>query len=154
MQNYEINENTLAIFPIEKDIVQVYEIDTSFLVYSTPTKIMEESCLYFGSSLEGRKKGTQAMIGVCQRSPIIVEESSNLIFFPLSSKVYKDNAWICFNKIVKYYKDKNGLVFQFTNHQKIVLDSSYEMADYQILRSTRLESALRGRKNAKKRFKI
>ena len=55
MKNYEINADTLALIPINNNTVKVYEEDEEFLVNKNVNQIMEDSCKYFGSSLEGRK---------------------------------------------------------------------------------------------------
>ena len=124
-----------------------------FYVNKGTTAIMEDSCLYFGSTLDGRRKGTQDMIGVNYKAPIIVEESKEMIFFPTSSSRYHDSVWISLKHIHNYYMENNFLVIEFENQQKVYLKYSYGIIDNQILRATRLESTLRGRKTSKKRFK-
>ena len=66
MDSYEINKDTVALIPKEDKTV-VYEVDNSFVVNKRPLEIMEESCEYFGSSLEGRQVGTSKLIGYTQR---------------------------------------------------------------------------------------
>ena len=89
------------------------------------------------------------MIGVNYKAPIIVEESREIIFFPTSSARENTN-WICLKHISSFYREDENLILVFKNGQKITLDLSYGVLDNQILRATRLESALRGRKIAKK----
>lgn len=149
MQDYEINTNTLALIN-EKERTKVYETDNSFYVDKSANKIMEDSCEYFGSSLSGRQKGTFNLIGVSHKSPIIVEETKEIIFFPTVSPRQKNCNWISLNNIEKYYNDKGKVVIIFKNKQKIELSTSYGIVDNQILRATRLESVLRGRKKSKK----
>lgn len=48
-----------------------------------------------------------------------------------------------------YYRAEEGIVIVFHNGQKLTLDVSYGVIDNQILRATRLESVLRGRKTKK-----
>lgn len=153
MENYEINEETMAVLPINEHCSKIYEIDSVFYVNKGTTAIMEDSCLYFGSTLDGRRKGTQDMIGVNYKAPIIVEESKEMIFFPTSSSRYHDSVWISLKHIHNYYMENNFLVIEFENQQKVYLKYSYGIIDNQILRATRLESTLRGRKTSKKRFK-
>ena len=93
------------------------------------------------------------MIGVNYKAPIIVEESKEMIFFPTSSSRYHDSVWISLKHIHNYYMENNFLVIEFENQQKVYLKYSYGIIDNQILRATRLESTLRGRKTSKKRFK-
>jgi len=154
MENYQINDETLAILPIDKTTSRVYEIGTSFEVNENTTKIMEESCRYFGSSLDGRRKGTECLIGVSYKAPIIVEETQGLIFFPTASPRYQYSSWIGLKYIKRYYRRDDGIVIEFQDDSQLVFDLSYGVMDNQILRATRLESALRGRKTGKKRLKF
>ncbi len=149
MNNYEINEKTLAIVACHENLSKVYEEEKTIYVHCNANKIMEYSCEYFGSSLEGRKKGTLSMIGVNYKPPVIVEETKELIFFPTSSDRNKLNSWISLQHIARYYHDNRRMVILFKNGTKIKLNLSYGIIDNQILRSTKLESALRGRKNKK-----
>jgi len=153
-ENYEINEETLALLPIENNLVRVYELNDSFELCNTATQIMEDSCRYFGSSLEGRRKGTETLIGVNYKAPVIVEETKELIFFPMSSSRNHDTPWIGLKNLKCYYRSDDGIVIEFRNGKKLTLDSSFGVVDNQILRATRLESVLRGRKTGKKRLKI
>ena len=152
MENYEINNETMALIPLSKGKVKVLEYDEEFILDTNATQIMEDSCQYFGSSLEGRRKGTEVMIGVSYKAPIIVEETFELIFFPLSSSRYHDTPWISLKYVDKYYKEGKNVVLEFLNGRKILLDVTFGIFDNQLLRATRLESALRGKKIKKKHF--
>ena len=143
----------MAGLPISEHCSKIYETDSVCYVNKGTTAIMEDSCLYFGSTLDGRRKGTQDMIGVNYKAPIIVEESKEMIFFPTSSSRYHDSVWISLKHIHNYNMENNFLVIEFENQQKVYLKYSYGIIDNQILRATRLESTLRGRKTSKKRFK-
>lgn len=145
MEKYEINENTVALFSMSNK-TRIYEEDKNFVVDQSANEIMETSCSYFGSSMDGRKKGTNNLIGVTYKAPIIVEESKDLIFFPTSSPKQKNCSWLRSNKIKNYYYQNNHLVVEFKNGDKILLNISYETINNQILRATRLESVLKDRK--------
>lgn len=145
MDKYEINDKTIALYSLTNK-TRVYEEDRSFVVDALASEIMEDSCTYFGSSLEGRKKGTHNLIGVSYKAPIIVEESNDMIFFPTTSPKVKSCSWLRFNKIKSYYYKNNHLVVEFKNGDKILLNISYDMINNQVLRATRLESVLRERK--------
>ena len=146
---YEINDETMAILTIDKNYSEVYEMNDHYIVEQASNKIMEDSCGYFRSSLEGRRKGTEYMIGVNYKAPIIVEESKEIIFFPTSSTRENSN-WIRLKYIKSYYRDGDVIFIVFENGTKIAIKTSYGIIDNQVLRATRLESALRGRKTAKK----
>lgn len=149
LNDYEINEETLALISLENK-TKVFEKNKTFTVNKEVLKIMEDSCSYFGSSLSGRQKGTEKLIGVSYKAPVIVEESKNIIFFPTTSPRTKNCNWISLNNLERYYSKNNKIILEFKNKQKIMLNLSYGIIDNQILRATRLESVLRGRKNEKK----
>ena len=149
MERYEINDNTLAIVACNEKLSRVYEDNKSFLVKASSNKIMEDSCEYFGSSLEGRRKGTEAMIGINYKAPIIVEESNNLIFFPTSSIRKSANSWVSLNHFKKCYEVGKEVSVEFDNQVKIKLPISVGSLNNQVLRSSRLDSKLRMRKDKK-----
>ena len=47
---------------------------------------------------------TKRLININSKSPIIIEESRNIIFFPLKSIREKSNIWISYNNLEKYVK--------------------------------------------------
>ena len=95
--NYEITYDTQMILPIDSGKSKIIEEDSEYVVDNNVLEIMEHSCEYFGSSYEGRKEGTKKLIGVTHKSPIIIEESRKMIFFPTSSPDNKDCIWINFS---------------------------------------------------------
>lgn len=147
MQEYEINEKTLAIVPLNNSKTKIYEDNDSFIVDKTAIKIMEESCEFFGSSLSGRQKGTTRLIGVSHKAPIIIEESREIIFFPTSSPRLQQCAWLSLKNIDTYYAKNKNLYIKFKNNQLLEFNISYGIIDNQVLRATRLESVLRSRKS-------
>ena len=76
MNSYEINVETLLIVPFGKGKSKVYEYDSEYEVNMSPLAIIKNSCLYFGSSYEGRKEAIKSMIGIDMKVPIIIEEIS------------------------------------------------------------------------------
>ena len=146
---YEINDETMAILTIDKNYSEVYEMNDHYIIEQASNQIMEDSCRYFGSSLEGRRKGTEYMIGINYKAPIIVEETKEIIFFP-TSNTRENSNWIRLKYIKSYYRDGDVIFIVFENGTKIAIKTSYGIIDNQVLRATRLESALRGRKTSKK----
>ncbi len=152
MENYEINTETLALISL-KNKTEVFEENDHFFIDKVANEIMESSCEYFGSSLSGRQKGTERLIGVSYKAPVIVEETEEMIFFPTESPRNDSCSWISLQKINKYFRCGEKMVIEFKNGSKVVLDLSYGKLDNQVLRATRLESVLRGRKSNKNSFK-
>ncbi len=146
MEEYEINENTLALIPFKDDKTKVYENDKVFIINRKISKVMDDSCEYFGSSLDGRQKGTQNLIGITHKVPIIIEESHEIIFFPTMSPRIDKCSWFALKNISKIYTDNNKNYVLFKNNISIETDISFGILNNQLLRATRLESVLRNRK--------
>lgn len=146
MELYEINSKTLAVIPINKYQSKIIEEEETYIIEKNPISIIDHSCRYFGSSYIGRHEGTKSMIGINYKSPILIEESSNIIFFPTCSTRLDNCYWISLNKIKEYKKDNKTAKVIFKNGYELKLDISYGSLENQILRSTLLESVLRNRK--------
>lgn len=147
MINYEINLDTIALIYDDNNTV-VYEKNRNFVINNViPNKVIKYSCEYFGSSFEGRVKGTNRLTGLTHKVPIIIEETNEIIFFPTSSSRLNECSWVR-NKYIKNYKKviDNKVELELINNSKITINCSYETINNQILRSSRLESILRYRK--------
>ncbi|MBR6133492.1 MAG: competence protein ComK [Bacilli bacterium] len=145
MENYEINSDTVALIPKEDKTI-VYEVDKSFVVDKKPLEIMEESCEYFGSSLEGRQQGVLNIAGYTHKVPVIVEESFDLIFFPTLSPRNKKCSWLSYRHIIRPDKFKDKSIIELKNGKKILLDVSCAIIDNQMYRCSRIEDILKVRK--------
>ena len=83
--DYEITFDTQVILPMDSKSSKIIENNESYVVNVTPMQILEHSCEYFGSSFDGRREGTKKLLGITHKSPIIVEESRKIIFFPVDN---------------------------------------------------------------------
>lgn len=147
LDNYEINKSTLAIIPVESNISKIYEHDSNFIINKSVADIINHSCKYFGSSYMGRHEGTKSLIGISHKSPIIIEESRNLIYFPTSSPRKSDECcWISLNHINHYMKNDNNTIIIFENGSQLELNISIGSFDNQYSRAIKLENVLRKRK--------
>ena len=148
--DYEVNYDTQVILPIEGSKSKVIESDNEYVVNQTVQEVLEHSCEYFGSSYEGRKEGTRKMLGITHKSPIIVEESQKMIFFPTTSPERLDCIWVNLEKIEKYYKvDNKKSAIIFKNGDKLEFDVSFGSLSNQILRATRIKFVLDERTSKK-----
>ena len=148
---YEINYDTQIIMPVGDNSSKIIESDEEYFVKRSVQNIMEHSCEYFGSSFEGRKEGTKKLLGITHKSPIIIEETRKIIFFPTTSPDNWDCIWINLEKIDNYYKiDNKTSEILFKNGDKIKLNVSIGSLSNQILRATRLKYILEERIDQKK----
>ena len=151
MNNYEINEDTYAVISTDVGKTTIIEKNYEISVDNDAYKIMDESCKYYGSSYMGRVEGSKKILNCSYKLPIVVEESSVLIFFPIKSSLLDDCCWINLNSISNIEKVDNKSKITFKNGQEIVFDISKLSLENQIYRSTMLESIIFKRINTKKR---
>ena len=146
--NYEISKGTLAIVPNKKDGSLVYEDADRYLINQTPYEIMESSCLYFGSSYEGRKQGAKNILGAEYKVPIIVDDSDNIIVFPTTSPLSQDCVWLSLRHLKSFERiDANNTKIIFDNNKQLIVPVSYRSIENQISRASRLDYVIRSRKN-------
>lgn len=145
--DYVVNYETLVIMPYGNNKSRVYEFDDEFIVNKEVSEIIKNSCLYFGSSLDGRKEGTKHLINCEMKVPIIIEDSQNLIIFPTFSYRNKKNVWISYNNLLKYSKlDNEHTKLSFKQAKDVTVEIKYNIIDNQIIRCIKLESVLNKRR--------
>lgn len=149
MESYEINKDTVALIPKDENNTIVYEVDNSFVVHKPTLKIVEESCEYFGSSLEGRQIGTSKLVGFTHKVPVIIAETFDIIFFPTLSPKNGSCAWLAYDHIHMPDKFKDKTIIQLKNGKKILIDASTAVIHNQLYRCSRLKDTLFLRKNEK-----
>ena len=74
MKEYEINESTQIIRPIDNKKSMVYEEECEYEVESSSNNIIKYNCSFYGSSYIGRCEGTKSLTGIKSKFPIIIEE--------------------------------------------------------------------------------
>ena len=140
MDSYEINKDTVALVPKDKNHTTIYETDNSFVVDKPVLSIVKESCEYFGS----------ALVGFTHKVPVIVEESFDLIIFPTLSPKNEQCAWVVYDHVFKPEKFKDKTILVLKNGKKILIDSSDAIIENQLYRCSRLKESLKLRKIDKK----
>ena len=151
MNNYEVNEETYAVISKEVGKTMIIEKGSNYLIDNDAYKIMDESCKYYGSSYKGRIEAAKTLLNCSYKLPILVEESSVLIFFPIKSSLLDDCCWINLNSIDNIEKVGNNTQITFKNGEKVTFNISRLSLENQIYRSTKLESIIFKRINAKKK---
>ena len=145
---YEIDLSTLMLIGINDESTKIVTIDNEYVIHECSKKIMDNSCRFFGSSLSDRIKVTKRLVNMASKTPIIVEESRNIIFFPLRSTRDKTNIWISFNNLEKYEKEENKTIIYFKCGKVISLVFSYYIVDNQVTRSIVLDYEMNKRRKS------
>ena len=150
MNQYEINDATLAIIPDKKANSLILEEGTEYKIEAKPLKIIDYSCKYFGSSYVGRREGSKQILQTAYKLPIMIEDTRNILFFPTNSPEETECSWLALNKIEKIRplsSRNNYTEIEFANGKILALPISYKSLENQILRASRLESVIRNRRS-------
>lgn len=142
---YEINSETCAINYESKNSCSIIQDHEKLTIDESINQFLNYNCNYFGSSFEGRIKGSKQLLGMKYKLPIILEESQEIILFP--TKSYRNNSsWIALNKIKKYERGNKSTLVTFTSGETVKYDISYESFENQVLRATKLLMILKNNK--------
>lgn len=98
--------------------------------------ILNESCISYGSSLNGRIKGSKWALKSKYKLPIVVSEKEKLVFFPV--KEMGREIWVNFDMIKEVKKNKNVVKVEFKNGLKVDINVSYTIFNNQVLKASRL----------------
>ena len=142
LDSYEINKDTCAVLNINNEVSKIIENKNEYLLSKKCFEVMEDSCAYYGSTFEGRIKGTKMMLGSNYKLPIIIEETNDLIFFPTSGKESENCSWISLNQVEKYEEYKGYTKVTFYGGKSIILKMPCSSFELQILRASRLQILL------------
>lgn len=142
---YAINENTLAIIPTENLKCKIVEGKKSYILNNKSFKVIENSCEYFGVSYQSRLEGSKKIINARYKSPIIIEDSNRIVFFPITSPSRNNSWWISFNNVREYYPsptDSKSTIIKFKNGYRLELPVSFYSFNNQYLKASHLSMLL------------
>ena len=145
IDSYEINKNTCAILNVNNEVSKIIEKKQEYLLHKKCFEVMEDSCSYYGSSYEGRLKGTKMILGGIYKLPIIIEEVNDIIFFPTSGLNNNNCSWISLNQVKRYEPCKGYTKVTFNGGKSIILKISPSSFEMQLLRATRLQNLINKR---------
>jgi len=145
---YEIDLSTLMLIGLDDEHTKIITLDDEFVINNNCRKIIDNSCKFFGSTLNDKVKNTSRLINISSKTPIIIEESRNIIFFPLKSVREKNNIWISFNNLEEYVKKDENTLFHFKNGKEIEVEFSYYIIDNQVTRSLMLDYEINKRRKS------
>ena len=104
---YIINKDTLyIIFNGNTTIINENGLEMEF-VGNYVKKILDDSCIYYGSSLKGRIKGVKNILNISYKVPIMISEKRKIVLFPLSGLKNNEIILINFDVIKEYYNVDN-----------------------------------------------
>lgn len=148
--SYEITPLTMAVlvhYDNRGNIgAWILEENDDYYVNISPSKIIDQSCRFFGSSLKGRQEGTFNVCGVTHKAPISIDPSSGMYFFPTASPTNLKCSWIAHSHVAQVNelkRDTTEIVFK--NGRKLPIQVSYGSMWNQVHRTAQFRFLLDNR---------
>jgi len=135
---YIVNNNTYYIyFDGNKTIVNELGIEF-YYDYNIIKKILENSCLYYGSSFNGRIDGAKSYIQSKYLLPIIISDKNEIVLFPVKGVKNDEIIWFNLKYVKNYIKINEFVEIIFFNDFRKKYMISYNIFNNQILKASRL----------------
>ena len=155
LDTYEINRNTCAVLNVGTEAAKIIEGKGTYLLEKKTYEVMEDSCAYYGSTYDGRLKGTKMILGSNYKLPIVIEDSNDIIFFPTNGNHNDNCSWISLKHVEKYVPYKGYTKVTFDSGKTIIVKMSCSSFETQLFRAMRLRQILndrydRGKKSSSK----
>ncbi|MGI1806323.1 competence protein ComK [Exiguobacterium sp. TDN 0502] len=140
--SYPITEETLALIPRygqygEPQTLVIREHSESILE-GHPIKLIEESCLYFGSSMRGRIEAARHILGPNRKTPVLIDWQAQTIFFPTTAKEKAECVWINFKQMKAVQKKSGKVQVEFQTGQCIDTEASAYSIERQRIKTLEL----------------
>jgi competence protein ComK len=127
LNTYVITSETMALVPKFDHYgnlhTLVYETSETFIVKKSPTQIVKESCVFYGSGYSGRLEAAKRIFVNNKMLPIMISEILGIVFIPIHSPQNPKCIWIAYNHIKWLEKEqiKRTKVWM-TNGRFIIID--------------------------------
>ncbi|WP_405103269.1 competence protein ComK [Oceanobacillus sp. FSL H7-0719] len=147
---HEITPLTMAIISSRdeggKSISYILEEKIEYISNNSPSKLIDEACKFFGSSLKGRQEGTRDVCGLTHKVPVSIDPASGMYFFPTYSPTSPKCSWIAHSHVDRISRTDEGRTeILFKNGKEVNLDVSYGSILNQIRRTAQFRFLLDNR---------
>ncbi|WP_018662389.1 competence protein ComK [Heyndrickxia acidiproducens] len=155
--DYEISPYTMAIVPYHNGSEsgsKVFEINCELLLKENPLEIVKYSCAYFGSSYEGRRKGTENLIEVRLKPPLLIDPHTNIIILPTASPNHPKCIWLV-PQHIKSHRQYEGRTTEIilSNQKKLIIPISHGSFLNQLHKAATLQMVYeRNRRRAEEKY--
>lgn len=142
MEKYIICDNTLAVVGIDYHSSEIVEKGKSFIVQKCWQDVLNDSCLYYSSSFQGRVEGSRTLLNKDYKVPILLQERDELIYFPVGNQTNYTCVWISLKHLDHYIIMSGKIKILFPENQYLIVTSGEESFENQLLKAYNLEKIL------------
>lgn len=135
-----ITKETKAIYLCDTGYYRskVLEDDQTLCSVRYPTKLINDSCLKYDSSLEGREEAVKKILNTKSKLPIPVDPNNGIYMFPTLSKQNKNCVWLAYYHIANYQQVDERALVTFVDGTSIYANVSITILDLQFKRTSQV----------------
>ncbi|WP_156854612.1 competence protein ComK [Oceanobacillus sp. AG] len=148
--SHEISPLTMAIIASrDKEgrlISYILDESAEYVSDKSPSKLIDEACMFFGSSLKGRQEGSRVISGFTHKVPVSIDPASGMYFLPTYSPTSPKCSWLSHSHVDDVIPLTEGdTEVLFINGKTITLDVSYGSLTNQVRRTAQFRYRLNSR---------
>jgi competence protein ComK len=140
---YEITRRTKAI--ITRDTAysraRILEGYKELDVKHRPEEILDNTCIKYGASLDGRRKSAKSLLRIFAKVPVPVIPQMGVYMIPTASAKSGDCVWISYYHIEFYEQRDDKTYIYFTDGTGLYVHVSESVFDLQYKRTSQLIAA-------------
>ena len=144
MNNYIINENTVAVLKSNKKTI-IIDVENIRVINKSINRVLEDNCLLNGSSVIGRKKYAEKYLNIKYKLPVYINK--NIILIQLNSLRDSFCLFIVLNKILNFKNINNILNIICVNKYVFISKISKNCFENLIINGVKLNNSLKSQKN-------
>ncbi|RCW69697.1 competence protein ComK [Saliterribacillus persicus] len=147
----EVTPDTLAVIGKKEDGKYVAKImewneENDYESEFSARQILDTTCRFFGSSLQGRLDGTKMITGITHKPPVVINGACGMYFFPVASPLHPDCIWIAHSHIDRLERlEHRSTRILFKNGRFLELEVSYPSLVNQLHRTAQYRYLLDNR---------
>ncbi|TFJ92228.1 competence protein ComK [Lentibacillus salicampi] len=141
---YIIGRQTKAIMTKESAYYRSRIIEVSRERHSvhSPERIIDHTCLLYGSTMEGRRKSMKDLLKLNSKIPVPAIPDKGVYMLPTSSIKNKDNVWLSFYHIEHFEQRDDKTYITFHDGTGLFINTSENAFDMQYKRTSQIIAKL------------
>ena len=143
MENYIFNKNTIAVLKSKKKTV-IIDVDNIRVINKNINNIINNNCLLYGSSLNGRKEYAKDILNKTYKLPIFIND--NIMLLQINSIRDKNCLFIVLNKFINYKIINNNLLIELANYNYLLSNLSANSFEKIIINGIKINNKIKSKK--------
>ena len=143
MENYIFNKNTIAVLKKKKKTI-IIDVDNIRVINKNINKIINNNCLLYGSSLNGRKEYARVILNKTYKLPIFIND--NIMLLQINSIRDKNCLFIVLNKFINYKIINNNLLIELANYNYLLSNLSANSFEKIIINGIKINNKIKSKK--------